>query len=158
MPTYQEVKPETDESIILARIEMMPQFLDLGLTAYLRGSFLENKKFRLENYFAGLGKEYMGTLIFEFARSTFSNREQRKLMMAQFSYDIFEWLVFESRYETGKRERDRDGESLEEKVSQMVFGFQYFPIPYLEIRPEYRYQKTEEYIMGYYAVQMHMFF
>jgi hypothetical protein len=35
---------------------------------------------------------------------------------------------------------------------------QFFPLPYIELRPEYRYMRTEEYAMGQYALQLHLYF
>ena len=51
-------------------------------------------------------------------------------------------------------------------TKQLVLGLQFFPIPYVELRPEYRLirvaDKTpavaNEYILGQYTLQLHLFF
>ena len=41
---------------------------------------------------------------------------------------------------------------------QYVAGVEFFPLPYVEVRPEYRLVKTADYMLGYPAIQLHLFY
>ena len=86
--------------------------------------------------------------------------------MALASYNIKEWLIAELRLEQATASAETKLGSREATTRQAVVGFQYFPIPYVELRPEYRLilsSDTEgglqsEYALGQYTLQVHLFF
>ena len=40
----------------------------------------------------------------------------------------------------------------------LVAGLQFEPLPFVELRPEYRYLVTDDYTLGQYTLQLHLFF
>ena len=74
--------------------------------------------------------------------------------------------MFEARLEQAKADADLAGGHKAGSTRQMVLGAQFFPLPYVEIRPEYRLIRStrttsaskDEYILGQYALQVHLFF
>jgi hypothetical protein len=82
------------------------------------------------------------------------------------SYQLFTWLSFNWRYEFGQTEvaDDNPTERVLAHAHQAVFGFEFFPLPYVEIRPEYRFftngsfNKLDGYQMGQYTLQLHLFY
>ena len=43
-------------------------------------------------------------------------------------------------------------------VTSFVASLEFFPLPFVEVRPEYRIVKTEEYLFGQPTIQLHVFY
>ena len=69
------------------------------------------------------------------------------------SWAIFDWLVPHARVD-----RAFTDETKNHTAWQYVAGIEFFPIPFVEIRPEYRIVKTDEYVFGQPTVQLHLFY
>ena len=140
----------------LGRAQLAPRIEGLPLTTYVGSSLFLSGSFQMQNYFLGLGWLNRGALMVEVSRS--SRGEQVKQdtlnMMSMLSVQLTEWLIAEARYERATTEL----EGSSPMTQSAVFGFQFFPVPYLELRPEYRYTRTDDYASGYYAMQLHMFY
>jgi hypothetical protein len=147
---------ETGDLALSGRMQIMPRIDEWGLTSWLGASFYGAGDFLLQNYFLGLGKINLATLMFEVSRSTRDALADHETLngMLHLSIMPYDWLIVEGRAERATT-RIRS-ESYE--IESYVAGVQFFPIPYLEIRPEYRYMVTNEYIQGQYTVQLHMFY
>jgi len=150
-PTVQSTRPT-----LSGRIEFWPQLLDEGINGQVGASALVNGDFRMINLFAGVGLSDQATLAAEVMLS--KNAAERSItnLMVQGSYQVSPWLALEGRYERGRTVlpglEDTEAESI-------VVGTQFFPIPFLEIRPEYRlFTKKDVYRMGQYTVQFHLFY
>ena len=44
------------------------------------------------------------------------------------------------------------------KTQALVAGLEFFPTPYMEVRPEYRLVETDAYRFGHATVQIHLFY
>jgi hypothetical protein len=75
--------------------------------------------------------------------------------MLQGTYQLASWINLEWRYEWGLSEQPSTGPSY---AHAFVLGSEFFPFPYLEIRPEYRWFRNDQYEMGQYTVQFHAFY
>ena len=75
-------------------------------------------------------------------------------MMAAVNYQFKEWIVAEARVE--RATTSKQGEDFQKDA--VVAGLQFFPVPYLELRPEYRAVWGDGYKMGQYTLQVHMFY
>ena len=155
-----------DESIVsvndpayLGRISLMPRF-ELGEGSYfglMGASGYGAGRFHMQNLFVGLGLLDRASILLEAARFT-EGSEAEKLglnLSWVLSIQAWEWLVFEGRVERGWT---RVGEIEEFETRSAVLGIQYYPIPYVKLRPEYRLIQTNEYAMGQYTAQLHLFF
>lgn len=152
---------DPDKPSINARVILWPQLLDQGMNMELGSSILANGSFKMINAFGGIGLSEKATIYVEgmYARNpdalTGKTREIRN-MMVQGSYQLWQWLALEWRYEWGQTEFPPEGPS--DRAQAFTMGFQFFPIPFVELRPEYRYFQTSQYLQGQYAVQLHVFY
>ena len=133
-----------------------PQSLEYGLNSWLGASVLGSGDFQMLYGFAGIGKTYLGSLMGEISRSAPAASTTTLNYMVIASYPAFDWLAIEARGEWAKTTGPTAATSF--GTDAYVFGIQYFPVPFLELRPEYRYIKTVEYALGEYTLQAHVFF
>ncbi|MCA9542430.1 MAG: hypothetical protein KC620_26215, partial [Myxococcales bacterium] len=70
------------------------------------------------------------------------------------SYAIFDWLVPFGRAELSTE----TVAGTDRGATQYVAGLEFFPLPYVELRPEYRIVKTDAFLFGQPAVQLHLFY
>ena len=152
-----------DTATGMARVDLFPQYLEWGLTFNLGGSVFYNKDFRLENYFFGVGKAYLGTLMLETSRSRTSADKETLALMAHISHDLFEWLTLEARIERAVAEvlslpAGPEREYKKYTTDQVVLGMQFFLLPGVELRPEFRMRETDNYILNQWAAQLHIFY
>lgn len=145
-----------DDLAISGRMQLMPRSDELKLNSWLGASFYGAGDFLLQNYFLGLGRMNLATLMFEVSRSTRDAASAHETLngMLHLSVMPMDWLVIEGRAERATSRVQGEDFTTESYVA----GLQFFPLPYVEIRPEYRYTKTNEYILGQYTVQLHTFF
>jgi hypothetical protein len=145
-----------DDVAISGRMQLMPRSDELQLNSWLGASFYGAGDFLLQNYFLGLGRMNLATLMFEVSRSTRSALSAHETLNGMLHLSVMpaDWIVIE-----GRAERATSRVSGQDSTTySYVGGIQFFPVPYLEIRPEYRYLKTDDYILGQYTVQVHTFF
>ena len=69
-------------------------------------------------------------------------------------YTPWEWISAALRFEQAQTTTS----SREYDTWSLVGGLEFFPVPYLEIRPEYRLVQTQEYRFGQATVQFHAFY
>lgn len=161
-----EVVGENDPALV-GRVLFQPRIDALNMTTWIGTSAYSAGKYHLANGFIGLGLLDRGSLMLEASRSYrgdlsvgefFGNTdaEDHKTMnlMGILSVQIKEWLIAEGRVE--RATTNAGGQEFE--TNAVVAGLQLFPIPYLELRPEYRATWTDQYRMGQYTLQVHAFF
>lgn len=150
---------KTSDVAGLARVTLMPRydFEDGGaLLGWLGASLYAAGLFHLENYFLGVGLLDKASLQLEVSRSDRGPLEDHKTlnMMSMLSVPLKNWLVLEGRLERATTNRQGDKSTTHAAVATV----QFFPIPYLELRPEYRYTRTDDYAIGQYTLQVHLFY
>jgi hypothetical protein len=119
-----------------ARVVLWPQLLEQGLNGELGGSVLVNGSFRMMNGFAGIGLADKATLFFEgLYNKDAANRIVRNWSVIG-SLELTSWLAAEWRYDWGMTEV-YPGQALG-YATAFLAGLEFFPFPYIEIRPEYR--------------------
>lgn len=150
-----ELALDSTKPLYLARLVLWPQLLDEGLNGMVGGSFFGNQEFTMANAFAGIGMADKATIYGEGMYMRSADGKIIRNLMVQGSYQLAQWLALEWRYEWGLSERADTGPFY---GNAFVIGTQFFPIPYLEIRPEYRYFENDEYGMGQYTLQFHAFY
>ena len=138
----------------LARVAVLPQFLDWRVNTWLGASAFGSDEFMLLNAFAGVGKDKVAALMVEGSASRRAGEHETLNLMAKLALPLKPWLVLEGRVEqAATKTKTRDLQT-----RQLVLGAQLLPIAYLELRPEYRLIKTDEYALGQYTLQVHAFF
>jgi hypothetical protein len=169
VPELGEITEITDFSkpSLLGRIKLWPQDLDLGFNGELGASIFANgDSLTMINVFAGIGLSDRSSFLVEAFLATLPDNRRVRNVSVMGSYQLFQWLSLDWRYEFGQTERpDADPTKAElGHAHQAVFGLEFFPLPYLEIRPEYRFFQLEPFgeiggfQQGQYTVQMHVFY
>jgi hypothetical protein len=145
----------------LARVVLWPQLLDDGLNGEAGASYFINGDFRMINAFAGIGMADKATIFLEGMYSTNGlDRHVRNLMVTG-SYKVKEWLSLHWRFDFGQTEYP--GKELYH-AQDFVLGAEFFPLPYIELRPEYRFFRRDQFnqstgtFLGEYVVQLHLFY
>jgi hypothetical protein len=138
---------------VSGRLQLWSRFEDLGLNTQAGASWLKAGDFQMFDGWFGLGKTYVGSLIAEVTRSTGGGRtnETGTLIAA---YPWQDWLTLEGRAEHGTTEESGNTTT----TDALVGGVQFMPLPYIELRPEYRWLSTKNYAMGQYNLQVHLYF
>ena len=161
---------------VLGRVMLWPQELDLGFNGELGASYFGNGDFRMINAFGGFGMADKGSIFVEALIAEYPSgvldssgamvaRNVRNVSILG-SYQLFTWLSLDWRYEFGQTEvaTDNPAERTLAHAHQAVFGLEFFPLPYVEIRPEYRFfqnesfNKLDGYQQGQYTLQLHLFY
>ncbi|MCO4763056.1 MAG: hypothetical protein KC502_16180 [Myxococcales bacterium] len=150
----------------LGRVSLMPQLLDLGLNTWIGASAFGSEAFMMFNGFVGVGKNEIGSLQLEASMSQGDGSYETLNLMALASYNLKEWFIIEARLEQATASAKTEIGQRDAVTRQAVFGVQFFPLPYIELRPEYRYILASddeaglknEYALGQYTLQIHMFF
>jgi hypothetical protein len=152
-----EVDPTIDagKPSYLGRVMLWPQLLDAGMNGQVGASYFANGDFRMVNVFAGIGLADRATIYGEglFSRNATGKEVQNLSVLG--SYQLAGWMSLDWRYEHGLTERVGIGPSF---ANAFVLGVEFFPIPFLEVRPEYRYLETDDYELGQYTIQVHAFY
>jgi hypothetical protein len=113
------------------------------------------------NGFIGFGLADKATFAAEGMYS--DNAEERRIRnwTVKGSYKIADWLSAHWRYDWGQTE---DYPAIELVYAQaFLFGFEFFPLPYVELRPEYRQAQRNPFngngtYSGEYTIQLHLFY
>ena len=111
----------------------------------------------MQNYFVGVGKKDLVAVMLEGSISGRGEDADHDTfnLMGLASWQIFEWLILEGRYERATTQKD--GEDFLTQAG--VLSLQYFPVPYVELRPEYRATfAQDQYSLGQFTMQLHLFY
>ncbi len=136
------------------RIELWPRLLDEGINGQLGASVLVNGDFRMINAFAGFGLTDKATIYGEGMYSENADGQRVHNVSVIGTLQLANWLSLDWRYEFGMTETPADVWH----ANAFLVGFEFFPLPYIELRPEYRYFENDQYRTGEYTVQLHLFY
>lgn len=143
----------------VARAQWLPQFgtsPGLRFTGMVGASTLSAGAFRMDNVFVGAGWMDRGALLLEAANLHYGSDADRsgRNLSAMLTVPTWEWLVLQGRLEHGHARRQ------EQTFDTLAFvgGLRVHPIPFVEVRPEYRWQETDRFRAAQYTVQVHLFY
>lgn len=147
----------------LARASYFPRFdfgPDRSFYGWIGGSVYGDgaQRFRADQGFIGLGWLDQGSLMFELAHLTFGPDPDRRAFNASgiANYQVREWLIAEARLERAAT-RDYAGDESHRNYAA-VAGVQFYPVPFVKLRPEFRFSRSDDWHMGQYTVQLHLFY
>ncbi|GEM_PF-921113 len=162
-PTIGSVSSSFDFShpSLSGRVVLWPQSLEQGLNGELGGSVLINGSFRILNAFTGIGLADKATFFLEGMYSKDAAQRIVRNFSIIGSYELTAWLALEWRYDWGMTEL-YPGQALA-YATAFLAGFEFFPLPYIEIRPEYRVTDTNPFFgtgthVGQWTAQLHLFY
>jgi hypothetical protein len=149
----------TGSPTTLARAVVWLRTDDHLLNNYVGASAMNNGRFTLINAFAGLGLSDRLSLMGEYAIGGVLGGRQTRNLSLELMYQPFVGLMPFVRYEHGRTTiAGLPGADGEQFATQVVVGAQIFPIPYVELRPEFRYFDTEYYTSTRWNLQLHIFY
>jgi hypothetical protein len=119
-----------------------------GASAYGSGDFL------MLNGFLGLGIHEGLNLVAELSHSQRTLDYKTLNAWVGLWYTPWTWLTGALRVERAQTNTELD----ESTLWSAVAGLELFPIPGVELRPEYRLVQTESYRFGQATVQLHLFY
>jgi hypothetical protein len=162
-PTIGTVSSSFDFShpTVSGRVVLWPQLLDEGINGEFGGSVLVNGSFKMLNGFGGIGLADKATFFLEglYAKDA-ANKIIRNFSIIG-NLKLTDWLIWEWRYDWGMTEVD-PSVSLG-YATGFLAGFEFFPLPYIEIRPEYRVTDINPFYgtgthTGQWTAQVHFFY
>lgn len=117
-----------------------------------------DNRFRADQGFVGLGWLDKGALMFELAHLSFGSETERRAINAAsiLNVQFREWLIAEGRLEQATTRFSNSDETHRRRA--VVAGLQFYPVPFVKLRPEYRITDTDAWVMGQYMMQLHLFY
>lgn len=143
---------------LLGRMILWLRTEDHFLNAHAGASVLNNGSFSLVNAFAGVGITDAISLMGEYALSGIKDGRQTRNYSLELTYRPFSWLYPFVRYEYGTTQQAVTGGIGSYYTRQIIGGVQWFVLPYLELRPEYRFIETEAFASSRWNFQVHIFY
>lgn len=149
----------TDKSTptALGRLEFRHKLLQEKVPLRAGSSLYANKNFYLLNVFSGIGLYDKLSVIVDYAFSKKSSVRTTNNLLADISFKPYNHLVLFLRGERGKTTESYSGRDFDTYTNQYSAGVQFFLIPSIELRPEYRLVDTEQYRSTRIALQLHLF-
>lgn len=142
----------------LGRLTYLPRF-DIGGSAsfygWLGASVYGSGQFRMDQAFLGLGWLDKASLQLELTHLDYGSSQERRGIntSAMLSVPIRDWFVADARVEQALMVADDDA-----RHQAAVLGLQFYPVPFVKLRPEYRINRSDDWTMGQYTVQLHLFY
>lgn len=144
---------------LAGRIAFTPKFFEDAINTNIGASVLHNGDFSVANFFVGIGWTDHVSLMAEYMMQGNKDARQIRCISAEMMVRATEWLYGTVRAEHGTNNNTVAGIALTEGyVTQYLFGAQIFLFPFLEIRPEYRLIDNNDYSLGRWTVQAHIFY
>ena len=125
-----------------------------GVNTWIGASAFGSKDFMLFNGFLGAGIHDGLSIMAEasLARRTIDYDQLNAMLML--NYTPWSWISASLRAERAQTQTATD----ESITWQYVAGLEFFPLPYIEVRPEYRLVETDDYRFGQATLQVHLFY
>jgi len=139
------------------RLMLWPQMLEQGINGNIGASVLVNDRFTMVNAFGGVGISDLAGIAGEAVIVRNGSDLRLRNVTVNAYWQLWPWLTAEGRVERGEA-WPGGGEASARTATSFVAGLEFFPLPYVELRPEYRYVDTFEYTLAQYALQLHLFY
>jgi hypothetical protein len=138
----------------LFRLLFLPQILKWGLNTWVGVSGYGSRDFLMANFFLGIGIKGWITLLGEMAETHWEPGKKTDAWSATVGFTPRPWLHLNARAEAAYAAvRDRTY-----RTHQYVLGVHFVPLPFLQLRPEYRYVRTDAYLLAQYTLQVYAYF
>ena len=153
-----------------ARAVYWPRFFDNTINSYIGTSILHNHEFSLINAFMGIGLTDKLSFMVDMSLSNLQDITSRKMplindsrekgkntsYLAELTWQATSWFLPFTRFEYSELIVNNSYQSV---IKQMVFGAQVFPLPNIEIRPEYRiYDTSAPGYISRWGAQLHLYY
>lgn len=150
-----------DKLSALIRLAFQPRFFENKVNTNFGASYFFNDDFSLINIFAMAGWTDHATVIAEYSISEKHDLRKTNNFMIEALYRFLPSLMLSARYEKADTEYSTNVENPVEYIAkQIVFGAYIYPLPYIELRPEYRIFDREAAVsyQSQWALQLHLYY
>lgn len=146
---------------VSGRVMLWPQLLEQQINGEAGASIMVNGAFQMINIFFGFGLSDKATIAVEALHATNAADRIVRNFTVMGSLRLADWLAADWRYDWGQTEMF-PGKALG-YATAFTFGFEFFLLPYIELRPEYRLMQTNPFYgqtvsSGQYTGQIHVFY
>jgi len=128
--------PFTNKPTVTTRLELTPHIGKVGLL--MGGSFASVKypvSANIYGFFAGFGSQRYSVMgEFDMSKDLFATDQKSNFVMAEASYTIILGLDAVVRYDR----LDPNTAVDKDELQRVIFGFEFFPYSFIELRPQYR--------------------
>ncbi|MCS6809419.1 MAG: hypothetical protein RML40_11550, partial [Bacteroidota bacterium] len=144
---------------LTARIQFWLRTDDHFVNSYVGTSVLRNGGLMMLHTFAGIGLTDRLSLMGEYLISDVQEGFRSRNWTLEITYRPFAWLYPYVRYEQGRTELAyTSGRTTTTFANNLTIGAQWFVLPYLELRPEWRFYDTERFTSTRWNLQVHLFY
>lgn len=162
-----KIKISLDESIPLVdknklstafKASLWQRFFENKLNLQLGGTYYLNDDFNISAAFLNAGLTDNLSLLTELLWTEKKDKRKSRNLLVSLTYQIHEALLVEARFEKAMTEDVINNATW--NTNQYLIGLHIFPLPFFELRPEYRIF-DREWADGYqaqYAVQLHLYY
>ncbi|MCL5992103.1 MAG: hypothetical protein M1419_08390 [Bacteroidetes bacterium] len=160
-----KISPEESISIVdenklsaSFKASLWQRFFEDKFNLNLGASYYVNNDFKITALFFNAGMTDNLAFLSEILWTDKTDRRKSRNYIVGVTYQLLEALLLEARFEKAMTEDIINNETW--KTNQYLIGLHIFPLPFLELRPEYRIF-DREWAEGYqaqYAVQLHVFY
>ncbi|MBV71428.1 MAG: hypothetical protein CMH52_08755 [Myxococcales bacterium] len=141
-----------DDSDDFDDFDAPPPTPPIGINTWFGASIYGSDQFYIANGFMGAGLQNGLESRLEVSHSERNEAYSNSSISLSTTYAIKDWFVPALRVERGVTDAMQKS-----KTWQYIGGIEFFLMPGVEIRPEYRVTKTDRYIFGQTTVQLHIF-
>lgn len=146
---------------LLGRVMIMPRTDEHHFNSYIGASYFMNRTFSMMNIFGGVGLSDRVALQGEYVLSGVSEGRQTRNYSVMLTYQAMSGLLPFVRFERGTTQISAPdaASGIAELFSvQATIGAQIFPLPFIELRPEFRYYDTENFQSTRWNLQLHLYY
>ncbi len=142
-----------------ARAVLWPKLFEDKVNTWLGASHLANGGLGITSVFAGVGLMDVASLMIDNSMVQRDSSFSTSNLMVELMVSVHEGLMPYVRYEQGAMQIGSGQASRREFAESVVLGAQVFPIPFVELRPEYRIWNTSlPGHVGRWNLQLHLYY
>lgn len=140
------------------RVGFLPRFWENRINTHFGGAYYTTEGLDMYSAHVNIGWEDKAAIMTEYVIAERDDAFSTDNYHILLTYKLTEYLYLEGRYEKATTEVLANNSDY--SIEQYVLGGRLFPLPFIEIRPEYRIYDTERYdeYAAQWAVQFHLFY
>ncbi len=149
-----------DKTAQLVKAVYMPRFFGNMLNVQIGGTYFWGGDFSISDGFLMLGWTDRISFIAEIMMSNKANIRETSNYLLELMYQLHPALKPYIRYESASTDDLTGASKITYEAKQYVFGVNFYPIPYVELRPEYRIYDREaaEGHSAQWTLQLHLYY
>jgi len=150
---------EGNSPTFTVRAVFWPKFFEDAVTTWIGGSHLSSSELGITSAFLGIGLSDVASLMIDQSMIQRSGGFSTSNFMTELLFQLHEGAMPYVRYEQGATQTIIGDATRREFAESVILGAQIFPIPFVELRPEYRVWNTHlPGHVGRWNLQLHLYY